>query len=353
MAKRKGRTARPAHTAAIQATPQGGGMEAFSFGDPVPVMDGRELMDYAETWLNGKWYEPPMSWEGLARSFRASTHHSSALYFKRNVLASTFIPHKLLDRATFSKWALDFLTFGNAYLERRPNMLGDNLGLDHSLAKYVRRGADLDAYFYVHGFKTEHEFKKGSVFHLMECDINQEIYGLPEYLATLQAAWLNESATLFRRKYFQNGSHAGFIMYITDAAHQQADVDSIREALKQSKGPGNFKNLFMYAPNGKKDGIQIIPVGEVAAKDDFLNIKNVSRDDVLAAHRIPPQLMGIVPGNTGGFGAILPAAQVFARNEIEPLQAKFRELNDWLGQEVVRFEPYVVGVTEEKAVATK
>lgn len=353
MAKRKGRAARPAPMAAMQAAPQGGGMEAFSFGDPVPVMDGRELMDYAETWLNGKWYEPPMSWEGLARSFRASTHHSSALYFKRNVLASTFIPHKLLDRATFRKWALDFLTFGNAYLERRPNMLGGNLGLDHSLAKYVRRGADLDAYFYVHGFKTEHEFKKGSVFHLMECDINQEIYGLPEYLATLQAAWLNESATLFRRKYFQNGSHAGFIMYITDAAHQQADVDSIREALKQSKGPGNFKNLFMYAPNGKKDGIQIIPVGEVAAKDDFLNIKNVSRDDVLAAHRIPPQLMGIVPGNTGGFGAILPAAQVFARNEIEPLQAKFRELNDWLGQEVVRFEPYVVGVTEEKAAATK
>lgn len=353
MAKRTGRAARPAPMAAALAAPQGGGMEAFTFGDPVPVMDGREMMDYAETWLNGRWYEPPMSWDGLARSFRASTHHSSALYFKRNVLASTFIPHKLLDRATFSKWALDFLTFGNAYLERRPNMLGGNLGLDHSLAKYVRRGEDLDTYFYVHGFKTEHEFKKGSVFHLMECDINQEIYGLPEYLATLQAAWLNESATLFRRKYFQNGSHAGFIMYITDPAHQQSDVDSIREALKQSKGPGNFRNLFMYAPNGKKDGIQIIPVGEVAAKDDFINIKNVSRDDVLAAHRIPPQLMGIVPGNTGGFGAILPAAQVFARNEIEPLQAKFRELNDWLGQEVVRFTPYVVGVAEGTENAPK
>jgi PBSX family phage portal protein len=317
-------------------------MEAFTFGDPVPVMDGREMMDYIETWLNGKWYEPPISWEGLARSFRASTHHSSALYFKRNVLASTFIPHKLLDRSTFSRWALDFLTFGNAYLERRPNMLGANLALDHSLAKYVRRGEDLDNYFYVHGFKTEHEFKKGSVFHLMEADINQEVYGLPEYLATLQAAWLNESATLFRRKYFNNGSHAGFIMYITDPAQQQGDVDAIREALKSSKGPGNFRNLFMYSPNGKKDGIQIIPVGEVTAKDDFINIKNVSRDDVLAAHRIPPQLMGIVPSNTGGFGAILPAAQVFARNEIEPLQARFRELNDWLGQEVVRFEKYAV-----------
>ena len=354
MAKRRGRAAKPAPAAAgAQLQAQGGGVEAFSFGDPVPVMDGRELMDYIETWLNGKWYEPPVSWEGLARSFRASTHHSSALYFKRNVLASTFKPHKLLDRATFSKWALDFLTFGNAYLERRPNMLGGNLGLDHSLAKYVRRGADLDSYFYVHGFRTEHEFKKGSVFHLMEADINQEVYGLPEYLAALQAAWLNESATLFRRKYFNNGSHAGFIMYITDPAQQQGDVDAMREALKQSKGPGNFRNLFMYSPNGKKDGIQIIPVGEVTAKDDFINIKNVSRDDVLAAHRIPPQLMGIVPGNTGGFGAILPAAQVFARNEIEPLQEKFRELNDWLGLEVVAFDPYVVMAQEPSSSATQ
>ena len=60
----------------------------------------------------------------------------------------------------------------------------------------------------------------------------------------------------------------------------------------------------MYSPNGKKDGIQIIPLSEVAAKDEFLNIKNVSRDDMLAAHRVPPQLMGIIPTNTGGFGDV-------------------------------------------------
>jgi capsid portal protein len=70
----------------------------------------------------------------------------------------------------------------------------------------------------------------------------------------------------------------------------------------------------------------------------------VSRDDVLAAHRIPPQLLGIVPSNTGGFGAVLPAAQVFARNEVRPLQERFREINAWLGKEVVRFEPYEVPV---------
>lgn len=197
--------------------------------------------------------------------------------------------------------------------------------------------------FFVQIWQDKHEFKPGSIFHLMEPDINQEVYGLPEYLSALNATWLNESTTLFRMRYYKNGSHAGFILYMTDAAQKQEDVDNLREALKNSKGPGNFRNLFMYAPNGKKEGIQLIPVSEVAAKDEFWNIKNVTRDDQLAAHRVPPQLMGIIPNNTGGFGDAGKAALVFARNEVKPLQDRLMEVNEWLGQQVVRFEPYTLG----------
>jgi hypothetical protein len=96
-------------------------------------------------------------------------------------------------------------------------------------------------------------------------DIHQEVYGLPEYLGALHAAWLNESATLFRRRYDENGSHAGFILYLTDVSHNEADIDTLRQALQHSKGSGNFRNLFVYALNGKKDGMQLIPVLEVTA----------------------------------------------------------------------------------------
>jgi hypothetical protein len=41
----------------------------------------------------------------------------------------------------------------------------------------------------------------------------------------------------------------------------------------------------------------------------------------------------------------VPAAQVFATNEIEPLQARFLALNDLLGEEVVQFEKYEVTVS--------
>jgi len=43
-----------------------------------------------------------------------------------------------------------------------------------------------------------HQFETGSVLHLIEPDINQELYGLPEYLSTLNSAWLNEAVTQFR-----------------------------------------------------------------------------------------------------------------------------------------------------------
>ncbi|MDP8823464.1 phage portal protein [Serratia marcescens] len=321
------------------------GVEAFTFGDPVPVLDRRELLDYVECVRMDKWYEPPISFDGLARTFRATVHHSSPLYVKRNILTSTFKPHRLLSQQAFSRFVQDYLVFGNAYLELRTNRLGGPMELKPSLAKYTRRGVDLDTYWFVqYGLGVDpYQFDADSVFHLLEPDINQEIYGLPEYLSALNSAWLNESATLFRRKYYQNGSHAGFIMYMSDAAASQTDVDNIRNAMKGARGPGNFRNLFMYSPNGKKDGIQIIPLSEVAAKDEFWNIKNVTRDDQLHAHRVPPQLMCIVPENAGGFGNVKEASEVFVRNELIPLQRRMQELNHWIGEEVINFESYALG----------
>ncbi len=239
------------------------------------------------------------------------------------------------------------MIFGNAYLELRENITGFPLQFKPALAKYMRVGIDLVNYFFIPSWAQEYQLKTGSVFHLQDPDVNQEVYGLPQYLSALQSAWLNESATLFRRKYYLNGSHAGFVFYMTDAAQNQTDVDALRKAMKESKGPGNFRNLFMYAPGGKKDGIQILPVSDVAAKDEFFNIKGVTRDDVLAAHRVPPQLLGIMPNNTGGFGAIIPAAQVFARNEIVPLQSQFLTINDWFGDEVIQFKDYRLDIVTE------
>lgn len=321
-------------------------MEAFTFGEPSPVLDRRDILDYVECITNGRWYEPPVSFTGLAKSLRAAVHHSSPIYVKRNILASTFIPHPMLSQQDFSRFVLDFLVFGNAFFEKRMSETGRVLKLEASPAKYTRRGVELDTYWYVPTFSNPHQFMSGSVFHLLEPDINQELYGMPEYLSALNSAWLNESATLFRRKYYQNGAHAGYIMYVTDAAQSSTDVEELRQAMRSSKGLGNFKNLFFYAPNGKADGIKILPLSEVATKDDFFNIKKVSAADLLDAHRIPFQLMGGKPENIASVGDVEKVAKVFVRNELMPLQDRIREVNGWLGEEVIRFKKYSLETDE-------
>ena len=321
---------------AIQTAAQPAGVEVFSFGEPTPVLAGQEMFDYLECWFNGRWYEPPLALDGLARSVRSSVHLHSGLMFKRNMLSKSFIPHPLLSRAAFEQFALDYLCLGNAYLENRRSMLGKTRELVPPLAKYMRVGRD-GRYFMAQGWNHVHEFEPGTIFHLREADLHQEIYGVPEWICALQSALLNEASTLFRRKYYENGSHAGFILYLTDPAQNEADIDALRNALKNAKGPGNFRNLFVYSPNGKKDGLQLIPVSEVAAKDEFNSIKNQTRDDVLASLRIPPQLMGIVPQNAGGFGSLKEATEVWVENELGVIQGRLMGVNEWVGEGVVRF----------------
>ncbi|EPF0937393.1 TPA: phage portal protein [Klebsiella michiganensis] len=342
MSKYKGRKPQPQKRPRNMKDTAPQKVEAFTFGEPSAVLDRRDILDYVECVNNGKWFEPPVSFNGLAKSLRAAVHHSSPIYVKRNILASTFIPHPLLSQQDFSRFALDFLVFGNAFLEQRKSVTGRPLKLETSPAKYTRRGIEEDIYWWVPSFDQPHPFAPGSVFHLLEPDINQELYGMPEYLSALNSAWLNEAATLFRRKYYQNGAHAGYIMYVTDAAQSGTDVEALRDAMRSSKGLGNFKNLFFYAPHGKPDGIKIVPLSEVATKDDFFNIKKVSAADLLDAHRIPFQLMGGKPENVGSLGDIEKVAKVFVRNELIPLQDRMREVNAWAGQEVIRFKSYTL-----------
>ncbi|MCD9436577.1 Presumed portal vertex protein, partial [Klebsiella pneumoniae] len=58
--------------------------------------------------------------------------------------------------------------------------------------------------------------------------------------------------------------------------------------------------------------------------------------------RIPFQLMGGKPENVGSLGDIEKVAKVFVRNELIPLQDRMREVNEWVGQEVIRFKSYTL-----------
>ena len=63
---------------------------------------------------------------------------------------------------------------------------------------------------------------------------------------------------------------------------------------------------------------------------------------MLAAHRVPPQLLGIVPAQGSAFGNPIDATAMFFELEIAPLQGVFLDVNDRLGFEAVRFRERTV-----------
>ena len=68
MSKRRGRKAHTVTAQPVQATAPQQHAEAFTFGDPTPVMDKRDILDYAECIGNGRWFEPPVSFSGWLRA---------------------------------------------------------------------------------------------------------------------------------------------------------------------------------------------------------------------------------------------------------------------------------------------
>jgi capsid portal protein len=86
-----------------------------SFGEAEPVLDGHTLFDYGYCPVWQEWYELPYDIAAIAKMYRGTSHHTSAIVIKRNILSVDFIPHPLLSRHDFNALALNLITFANAY----------------------------------------------------------------------------------------------------------------------------------------------------------------------------------------------------------------------------------------------
>ncbi|GFM86116.1 phage portal protein [Pseudomonas cichorii] len=273
-----------------------------------------------------------MSRQGLAKLLKANAHHGAIPGFKRNLLLREFKPSEGLTVSTMSRAALDFNVFGEAYFYRVPNLIGQILELQHlpAINMRVRIGG---GFIQLLPNGQEEEFEEDEIEHIFNYDVEQNIYGVPEYLGGLQSLLLNEAATLFRRRYYNNGAHAGYIFYTNDPNLTEEDEDELRAQMSASKGVGNFRSMFVNIPGGAEKAIQIIPVGDFQAKDELEKVKNITRNDVIAAWRMNPALAGIIPENSGGFGDIEKIDRVYTSNEIRPICQLFDQANQTLRED--------------------
>ncbi|MGL1932192.1 MAG: phage portal protein [Desulfotalea sp.] len=310
-----------------------GGAMAFKFGDPEPILS-RNLTDYTGVILldNGSYYSTPVSLSGLAKLRGANAYHGPLLEFKVNMAIKDAIFSTVLPRKELLPWFTDFVTFTNGYFQKICNRFGDIIYLKHLPAMLMRRLKGIDCYCMLQSNGNRVDFQPGEVIHIKNYDVAQSIYGIPSYLGAIQSMLLNEDSTLFRRRYYLNGAHVGYIFYSSGANLDDNDQAAIKEQVQKTKNLGNFQNMFLHIPNGREKDVQILPVGDFSTRDELEKIKNLTRDDIIAAHRITPALANVIPdkGSSGGFGDIVKASEVYMENEIKPLRGYALEINDLL-----------------------
>lgn len=289
------------------------------FSLPETVMPNMWLTDYDSLYYNDSdgYWEPPVDRHLLANLTRRNAQHGGIVQSRANMAASRFTSGGMSAQQVTATF-LNLVKFGDVALLKIRNGFKQVVRLFPLPSYRTRVAGDGGAVVLERDSNVKH-YKAKDIIWVRQYDDVQQIYGCPDYLGGLQAALLGEDATLFRRKYFINGAHMGFIMYATDPNLDPNVEKDLQDKIQNSKGVGNFKSLFVNIPNGKEKGLQIIPVGNFESKDEFGNVKTVSSQDVFNAHRFPPGLGGMVPINTAGFGDPEKYEGVYFKSETKPL----------------------------------
>ncbi|ABM25718.1 phage portal protein, PBSX family [Shewanella sp. W3-18-1] len=289
------------------------------FSMPETVMPNMWLTDYDSLYFNqnDNYWEPPVDRQLLANLTRRNAQHGGIVQSRANMATARYTAGGMSTQEMGAAF-LNCIQFGDVALLKIRNGFGQVLRL-FPLPSYRTRVAGDGGAVVLERENTVKRYKAKDIIWVRVYDPVQQVYGCPDYLGGLQSALLNEDSTLFRRKYYINGAHMGFILYSTDP-NLDADVEKdIKEKIQESKGVGNFKSLFVNIPNGKEKGIQIIPVGNFESKDEFMNVKNVSSQDVFNAHRFPAGLGGMIPTNTAGLGDPTKYDEVYFKSETRTL----------------------------------
>lgn len=294
-------------------------MSIISFGKPEPILTTGT--DYHEVWYDNNFdhYTLPIDRLALAQLINLNGQHGGIVYSRRNMVASDYLggglTHDELLAALF-----DYITFGDLAILKVRNGWGDVVDLTPLPALYTRVRKTGEFVVLQNGEPLV--YPPEDVIFIKMYDPQQQIYGLPDYIGGIHSALLNSEAVIFRRRYYHNGAHTGGILYTSDPNMTDEIEKEIEQQLVNSKGIGNFSTILVNIPNGDKEGVQFIQMGDISAKDEFANVKNISAQDVLNAHRFPAGLCGIIPQNAAGLGDPEKSRTTYRKDEVIPIQRR-------------------------------
>lgn len=195
---------------------------------------------------------------------------------------------------------------------------------------------------------TLSENKRASeVVWLMNYTPRSDYYGLPDHIPALGAVHGDMARRDFNITFFDNFGVPAYAVFIT-GNFDPGDIDSegrseLEKAIEEhfaelSKNP--HSTLILTVPtlsggNGNEVKIEFKPLATDVKEASFRLYRKDNRDEVLAAHGVPPYRLGIAEEGSLGGSTAAESTEIYKMSVIKPRQEVLESLvNRWVLQEM-------------------
>ncbi|MDR2522549.1 MAG: phage portal protein [Synergistaceae bacterium] len=232
---------------------------------------------------------------------------------------------ELLQKAAF-----DWECMGNAYFEAARSRNGKIGELYHvhaqtvfvnvrgsRLAGYVQEAGGAPVEFSVFGERSG----RNELFQFKRFTPLSTWYGLPDWVAALEALRLDQEKKAFYAAFFKNFAVPSYAVIMTGAEFSEEVENTVTRGLQQLKGVENaHKTMLLSVPFPKDEAEIRFEKLMVDLKDlPFEKLSQATREEILAAHGVPPRLVGIVTaGALGGGGEMEGQLLSFVEMKVKP-----------------------------------
>jgi len=165
----------------------------------------------------------------------------------------------------------------------------------------------------------EHE-----VVHLKTPFLRHRHYGLPRWVAIVRAIQLDNNAVDYNSNFFANSARPDFAIIIEGGEFTPEVEQQVANFLTNNfKGVANsHRTIYIPVPDPNVN-VRFEKLSAEIREASFTRLRDCNRDEIIAAHGVPPRILGVMSaGQLGGGGEVAGQILVFDQVTLQPLREK-------------------------------
>lgn len=273
--------------------------------------------------------DPFIDFNGLLQYYYYNVYHQRSIKLKAALLSQVL--ETTLDKYLPSnEFVSDFLyavccdleIYGNSFLEKAGAATDFNL---YHILGYQGR---LDRHKEIYQITTNEDAIRLDGFHIKYYSPSGKYYGEPDYLTVLKQISTSNKADSYNSSFFDNGARPGYGVIFENSSPNEKQIAAFKQFFDTNfKGYENAHKTLLLHTGKSKEGT---PPAKVRLEKldgiedmSFEKLKSVGRDEIIAAHGVPPRLAGVVTaGQLGGGRELIDQLHSFNEVIIKPKAAR-------------------------------